>query len=332
MVTHEHSTVVAGSDYYPFGLPMDGREITDEPYRWGYQGQYAQENDSTGWNEFQLRMYDARFGRWLSPDPYGQFASPYLAMGNMPHMGTDPDGGLCCGSLAEAMSDVAINALADASAATATRIVGSTLGTLGKVAALELNINAPEIELSFDAEYQEYSFSGTFEQYQQRYPHFSGMTASEANEHWQDYHRDDFFNEWAASVQYERGQIAVQKMSWFALSFSYAGSMSLGALGGSANLARPTTFNYTPRGMVRIHGNSLASPRPTWGYKLYSNDGTFLKNGITSRFKPELRYTKGFMEDKYFGYRRLFPNRRAAYQWEFQENQIFPGPLNRNMH
>jgi hypothetical protein len=31
--------------------------------------------------------------RWLSPDPYGQFSSPYLAMGNSPHMRVDPDGG-----------------------------------------------------------------------------------------------------------------------------------------------------------------------------------------------------------------------------------------------
>lgn len=31
--------------------------------------------------------------RWLSPDPYGQFSSPYLGMGNAPHMRYDPDGG-----------------------------------------------------------------------------------------------------------------------------------------------------------------------------------------------------------------------------------------------
>ena len=31
--------------------------------------------------------------RWLSPDPYGQFSSPYLGMGNTPHMSADPDGG-----------------------------------------------------------------------------------------------------------------------------------------------------------------------------------------------------------------------------------------------
>ena len=31
--------------------------------------------------------------RWISPDPYGQFSSPYLSMGNNPVNGVDPDGG-----------------------------------------------------------------------------------------------------------------------------------------------------------------------------------------------------------------------------------------------
>lgn len=43
---------------------------------------------------FQLRLWDARLGRWLSPDPYGQYASPYLGMGNNPVSRIDPDGGL----------------------------------------------------------------------------------------------------------------------------------------------------------------------------------------------------------------------------------------------
>jgi RHS repeat-associated protein len=81
----------------------------------------------------------------------------------------------------------------------------------------------------------------------------------------------------------------------------------------------------------RIHGNSLDSPRPTWGYKLYRNDGTFLKNGITSREVPETRYTREFMSDKYM-VKYPFPNRRAAYEWEYQENLTNRGPLNRNMH
>jgi hypothetical protein len=32
--------------------------------------------------------------RWISPDPYGQFSSPYLSMGNNPVSEVDPDGGL----------------------------------------------------------------------------------------------------------------------------------------------------------------------------------------------------------------------------------------------
>jgi hypothetical protein len=81
-----------------------------------------------------------------------------------------------------------------------------------------------------------------------------------------------------------------------------------------------------------VHGNSLSSPAPTWGYKLYSNDGKFLKNGITSKLIPEKRYKRSFMSDKKMVDPILFPNRAAAYQWEFQQNQILRGPLNLNMH
>lgn len=83
---------------------------------------------------------------------------------------------------------------------------------------------------------------------------------------------------------------------------------------------------------VAVHGNSLKSLRPTWGYKLYSADGTFLKNGITSKLIPETRYTKAFMSDKYMVPFKQFPNRLEAFQWEFQQNQILRGPLNLNMH
>ncbi|MFM7430227.1 MAG: RHS repeat domain-containing protein, partial [Flammeovirgaceae bacterium] len=87
------SDIVAGADYYPFGLPIPERELTREPYRYGYQGQYSEKDKETGFNFFDLRMYDARIGRWVSPDPYGQFSSCYVGMGNMPNMGTDPNGG-----------------------------------------------------------------------------------------------------------------------------------------------------------------------------------------------------------------------------------------------
>jgi len=45
--------------------------------------------------EFELRHYDAAIGRFVTTDPYEQFASPYLAMGNNPIVSFDPDGGYC---------------------------------------------------------------------------------------------------------------------------------------------------------------------------------------------------------------------------------------------
>ena len=62
-------------------------------YRWGFQGQFAEEDEETGWNAFELRMYDPVIGRWLVPDPYNQYPSPYIGMGNNPINREDPDGG-----------------------------------------------------------------------------------------------------------------------------------------------------------------------------------------------------------------------------------------------
>jgi len=42
-------------------------------------------------------MYDGRVGRWMTTDPYSQYHSPYLAMGNNPIRMIDPDGGFAFG-------------------------------------------------------------------------------------------------------------------------------------------------------------------------------------------------------------------------------------------
>jgi hypothetical protein len=47
------------SDYYPFGSEMT---LANSDYRYGYQGQYAEKDKETGWNNFQLRMYDSVIG------------------------------------------------------------------------------------------------------------------------------------------------------------------------------------------------------------------------------------------------------------------------------
>ncbi|NVN18051.1 hypothetical protein GUA46_06845 [Muricauda sp. HICW] len=80
------------TDYYPFGMPMPNRGLMNAyGYRYAFQGQ--EKDPETGKEAFQLRLWDGRIGRWLTTDPYGQYASPYLGMGNDPINGIDPDGG-----------------------------------------------------------------------------------------------------------------------------------------------------------------------------------------------------------------------------------------------
>jgi RHS repeat-associated protein len=79
-------------------MPMPNRQIVNgEPYRYGYQGEFAETDEETGKPTFQLRIYDPRLGRWLSPDPMGQYHSPYMAMDNTPQQSVDPTGG-CTGA------------------------------------------------------------------------------------------------------------------------------------------------------------------------------------------------------------------------------------------
>jgi RHS repeat-associated protein len=63
--------------------------------KYGYQGSYAEEvtEFELNYNEFALRTYDPQIGRWLTPDPYNEFASPYVSMGGDPANFTDPSGG-----------------------------------------------------------------------------------------------------------------------------------------------------------------------------------------------------------------------------------------------
>lgn len=83
------------ADYYAFGGQMPGRiwQQSGGEYRYGYQGQEKSTQPDANWDEFELRLYNHDLGRWSAPDPYGQFHSPYIAMGNNPVSMVDPDGG-----------------------------------------------------------------------------------------------------------------------------------------------------------------------------------------------------------------------------------------------
>jgi len=85
--------MVGYTDYYPYGMTMPNRQYTlGSRYRFGYQGQFAEKDEETGLDHFEARDYDSRLGRWLVNDPARQHWSPYLAMGNNPVSGVDPDG------------------------------------------------------------------------------------------------------------------------------------------------------------------------------------------------------------------------------------------------
>lgn len=99
LIVHEKSgqdlKVSSTMDYYPYGMPFpqNFEDESEEENNFRYQGTYSEWDKSTNWNMFALRAYQPEIGRWTSVDPYDQFGSPYLGMGNNPIMGTDPDGG-----------------------------------------------------------------------------------------------------------------------------------------------------------------------------------------------------------------------------------------------
>lgn len=95
-VTHIRGALVEDNAYYPYGLKIKGisaRAYNKLDNNYGFQGDYAEEDEETGWDEFDLRMYNPQIGRWNGVDPYDEFASPYLGMGANPANFSDPSGG-----------------------------------------------------------------------------------------------------------------------------------------------------------------------------------------------------------------------------------------------
>jgi RHS repeat-associated protein len=86
--------VLSYSDYYPHGGVLPGRNFVASPsYKFGGSVQGQWKDEETNFSNFELRQMDPRLGRWFTPDPMGQFFSPYLAMGNDPVSNIDPTGG-----------------------------------------------------------------------------------------------------------------------------------------------------------------------------------------------------------------------------------------------
>jgi RHS repeat-associated protein len=88
--------LVEENSYYPHGLKIAAlcSKVFDAPSNSSqYQGDFNDFEDETGWNDFELRSYDGQIGSFLQNDPFDQFASPYVGMGNDPVNSMDPSGG-----------------------------------------------------------------------------------------------------------------------------------------------------------------------------------------------------------------------------------------------
>jgi RHS repeat-associated protein len=96
-VDYYGADVVSANDYYPFGMGMVGRKFDAGSYRYGFNGQ---ENDNEvkgegNQQDYGMRIYDPRLGRFLSVDPLDieyPWYSPYHYAGNSPVLNIDVDG------------------------------------------------------------------------------------------------------------------------------------------------------------------------------------------------------------------------------------------------
>src|SRR5690606_27196846 len=97
-VEYYEADVVNANDYYPFGMQMPGRKFAaSDTYRYGFNGK-ENDNDVKGegnQQDYGMRVYDPRLGRFLSVDPLTQkypWYTPYQFAGNRPIGAIDVDG------------------------------------------------------------------------------------------------------------------------------------------------------------------------------------------------------------------------------------------------
>jgi len=83
------------TDYSPFGVELEGRTVSIDGYRFGYQGSEKDNEFKGDGNSYatEFRQLDPRLGRWLSLDPVIQpWQSPYCSMDNNPIFNYDRNG------------------------------------------------------------------------------------------------------------------------------------------------------------------------------------------------------------------------------------------------
>jgi RHS repeat-associated protein len=85
------------TDYSPFGVELDGRTVSVDGYRFGYQGSEKDNEFKGEGNSYttEFRQLDPRLGRWMSVDVFSSKASawtPYRVNFNNPLFFNDQQG------------------------------------------------------------------------------------------------------------------------------------------------------------------------------------------------------------------------------------------------
>ncbi len=294
------ATLLQADSYYPFGYKMPGLSYQNgAENKFTYNGKELEGEFGLNWYHYGVRYYDPVIGRWWVTDPVDQYSSPYSYVGSNPIVFIDPDGAEGC--------DFYCN-----------QRTGETIWVQNETAATIAFEGDIWVNTKNDVEV----IGGLLVQ-QIDMPVLTCQGCSAAP------------NQTLVTLGYKslidvKGMGAVEPVYPVARAMEYYGAArsvySLARMGYNS-----LKFSASAADNVAVHGNSLRSQRSTWGYKLYENDGTFLKNGITSQIVAEKRYTRSFMEGKHM-VKRLFPNRLEAYKWEYGQNQILRGPLNLNDH
>lgn len=210
-------------------MPMPNRNIQDSNgYRYAYQGQ--EKDPETGKEAFELRLWDGRIGRWLTTDPYGQYFSPYMGMGNNPISSIDPDGGASCGGAGEPPCpdggwEIDLDEVT---------IVGSRSGNIDR------NYWSSELNSQYD-------YGGTFAQWQQDYGYegvnYPNALSAYRSEH--GYAWENQVEEWDKQARSENA--ARQMLNWGRNLFIPATAVLSPTSLSSGLTISIKGFNYTPR-------------------------------------------------------------------------------------
>ncbi|AKP53760.1 RHS repeat domain-containing protein [Cyclobacterium amurskyense] len=92
------ASVINSTDYYPFGLAMDGRSVQDSSYRYGFNGKDEDSNGEWGSKshyDYGFRIYNLSIAKFLSVDPLNKEypeLTPFQFASNTPIQAIDLDG------------------------------------------------------------------------------------------------------------------------------------------------------------------------------------------------------------------------------------------------